>query len=170
MVKQIEIEVDTPRNECLGFRPLPGVTIRGRFDLARVPEPMARLNESRWPTVVPGQRLGIDAEGVGYISESLYDDEHVVIRERIEKAGMKIAPKVETYEGIDTAAWLHFMKLAVDSGIAKLTKGAFPDKMPANPRTNFILAEPKATDTATLTQAILEQNKLMAALLERMAK
>jgi hypothetical protein len=170
MVKQVEIEVDGEHNECLAFRPLPGVVIRGRFDLNRIPEPMARLESAKWPKPIPGQLLGIDVEGVGYLGEPLHAPEHAPIREKIEKAGMRLAPECQTFEGIDAQAWLYWMARAVRSGVAQVTKGQLPDILPEGVRKNFIMAEPRQNDSDRMTAAIERQNDLMAKLLERMAK
>jgi len=170
MVRAVEVEVDGQLNESLCFRPLPGRTIRGRFDLNRVAEPMARLKSAEWPRPIPGMRLGIDPENTGYVVEPLHDAEHAPIREKIVKQGMGLAPACESFEGIDVASWLFWLQRAVEAGVAKIVKGAFPDKLPGKPRLNFIVAEPRPSDSDRLAAAIERQNALMAQLLERMAK
>jgi len=169
-VKPLEVEIDGSQNQCLCFRPLPGRRIRGRMDLNRVAEPMAKLLTSQWPQPVPGQRIGIDAEGLGYVAEPLHDPEHATLREKIVKSGQRLAPPVETFEGIDQAGWLFWLRKAVEAGIARVVKGSFPDKLPGKPRMNFIMAEPKPSSDDRLVAAIERQNTLMAQLLERLGK
>jgi hypothetical protein len=124
----------------------------------------------KWPAPIPGQRLGIDSEGRGYIAEPLYSPENAPTREKILKAGMKLAPETETFEGIDVASWLHWLMKAVASGVARIVKGEFPRELPGKPRLNFIMAEPEPSANDRLTAAIERQNALMAQLLERLAK
>ena len=51
------VEIDGPRNECLYFRPLQK-RVRGKFDLMRDSEPLAKVLASETPGPVPGQRTG----------------------------------------------------------------------------------------------------------------
>lgn len=169
-MKAIEIEIDGPRNECLAFRPLPGRTVRGRFDLNRVGEPLAKLETAKWPFPIPGQRIGVQPDGTGYIAEPLHDAEHAAVREKIIKAGLRLAPDVESMEGVDAEAWLYWMARAVQSGVAQVVKGELPAKLPASPRKNFIMAEPPQSSSDRLAVAIKRQNDLMAQLLARMGK
>jgi hypothetical protein len=166
----VEIEIDGPLNEALSFRPLPGRTVRGRFDLNRVSEPMARLKSAEWPTPIPGQRLGIGADAVGYVKEPLHDAECSATREKILKSGARLAPPVECFEGVDQASWLYWLKRAVDGGVARVVKGSFPDKITSTPRRNVILAQPPQGIQDKLAAAIEQQNKLISQLVERMAK
>ncbi len=168
-MKTIEVEIDGSHNESLSFRPLPGRRIRGRFDLNRVAEPLARLKTMEYPQPIPGQRLGIDAEGRGYVSEPLHAPENAPIRERIQKQSMRLPPEIEMFEAIDVSSWLFWLQKAVEAGVARLIKGEFPSELPTEPRKNFIMAPPKPTDTLRLTAAIERQNDLMAQLLKQMA-
>jgi hypothetical protein len=170
MVKPCEIEVDGLHNECLSFRPLPGKLIRGRFDLNRITEPMARLLTAKWPDPIPGQRIGIDRDGAGYIAEPLHDEEFAVTREKITKAAMKLAPPIETFEGVDAPSWIFWLKRAVDSGVARVVKGELPDTLPTNARQNFILAEPPTAPLDKLTAALERQSALFEKLLERLGE
>ena len=165
----IEVAIDGPLNESLSFRPLPGKVIRGAFDLNKIPEPMARLRSSEWPQPIPGQRIGIDAEGIGYVKETLHDAEHSAIREKILKSGARLAPPIECFEGVDQASWLFWLARAVASGIARVVKGTLPDKLPSNPRRNYIMASPPETVQDRLAAAIEAQSKMIGQLVERMA-
>ncbi|MBU4271355.1 MAG: hypothetical protein KKA28_05785 [Planctomycetes bacterium] len=170
MKNAVEIEVDGARNECLSFRPLPGRTVRGKFSFDRVAEPMARVKANDWPTPIPGQRIGLDPDGLGFVREPLRDEEFAPIREKIEKQGMKLPPAIETFENIHLPSWLHWMKKAVESGVAKVVSGKLPEKVDGTPRRNFIMAEPPVSSTDKLTAAIDRQSALFEKLLERLSK
>jgi hypothetical protein len=169
-MKSIEVEIDGQHNESLSFRPLPGRRIRGRFDMNRVAEPMARLRTAEWPQPIPGQRLGIDMDGNGYVSEPLHAPEHAPTREKIVKKGMKLAPETEVFEGVDVASWLFWIGKAVASGIAKVVKGELPAKVEGKHRLNFIMAERPQSSQDKLTAAIERQNDLMAQLLDKLSR
>jgi hypothetical protein len=170
MIKQLEVEIDGQRNECLSFRPLPGRKVRGRFDINRISEPMARLQTAQWPLPIPSQKLGIDAGGTGYIAEPLHDADHAPIKEKIVKAGMKLAPEIEMFDNIDVPSWLFWIKRAVESGIAKVVKGQLPDKIEGTPRKNFITAAPEAEPIDRMTAALEKQSALFERLLEKLSK
>jgi len=168
MVKSVDIDIDGTRNECLDFRPLPGRTVRGRFDLNRVAEPLAKLRTAELPEPVPGQRIGIDAEGVGYVAEPLYDVEHAAVRERIERRGLRLPPQRESFDGIDVVSWLYWLQRAAESGLARVVSGKLPEKIDGEPRKNFITAEPEKGPLDKLTAAIEAQTAMFARLLERL--
>ena len=169
MARALEIEVDGPHNENLHFRPLQR-SIRGRFDMMRVGEPMAKVKASEWPTPLPSQRLGIDADGAGFIAEPLHEPQHTPIREKIEKRGLKLEPALQTFEGIDTPTWMFWLKRAVESGLAKVVSGKLPDRIDGKPKTNFILNEPRPSAVDRLTAAIDRQSALFEKLVERLGK
>jgi hypothetical protein len=165
----IEIEVDGPYNENLMFRPLQRA-IRGRFDLNRVAEPMARMRSAEWPQPIPSQRLGIEADGSAYVLEPLHDEEHAAIKERIERQGMKLPPKCETFDGVDLVTWLFWIKRAVNSGIARVVAGQLPKVIDGVPKMNFIVDRPAQSAGDRLAAAIERQNVLFEKLLERLSK
>ena len=78
-MKAIEIEIDGPCNERLHFRPLQK-SIRGRFDMMRIGEPMAKVKAQEWPTAIASQRLGIGPDGAGYDMEPVRGDEYAGIK------------------------------------------------------------------------------------------
>jgi hypothetical protein len=97
-MKSVEIEIDGPHNEALRFRPLQR-SIRGRFDLMRIGEPMATVKAQEWPPI-PSQRIGISEEAVGYIYEALHDAEHAPLREKIERLWQRLEPQLTEFETI----------------------------------------------------------------------
>ena len=163
----VEVEFDGPHNEGHYFRPLQR-SVRGKFDMMRVGEPMARVQASEWPLPIPSQRLGVDENGIGFVKEPLHDAEFAAIKEKIEKRGLKLEPAVTTFDAIDPPTWYFWMKKAVAAGIAKVVAGSLPSKIEGKPRMNFITNEPvSATDK--LAVAIDRQSSLMERLLERLA-
>ncbi len=169
-MQALEIQIDGPHNECLSFRPLPGQRIRGAFDFNRCAEPMARMQTQQWPVPIPGQILGVDPSGDGYVREPLHDPEHAAIREKILKKDKRLAPAVEEFVGIDRESWIYWMARAVQSGIAKVVTGKLPEKLPEKPRRNYILAETvsrndKLADAIDRQTAVFE--KLLAKLGEK---
>jgi hypothetical protein len=139
-MKAVEITVDGSRNECLSFRPLPGITIRGRFDYQRVAEPLAKLKTEQWPLPIVGQVLGVDENGNGFIREPLHDAEHGATKQRIEKEGWGLPDEMQTFKGIHIPSWHYWMMRAVESGYCSVVKGELPAKI-SKPRKNFIVRE-----------------------------
>ena len=169
MVKALEVEIDGPHNEQLHFAPLQR-NVRGRFDFMRIGEPMSKIKAVEWPVPIPSQRLGIDPDGNGYIREPLHDGEFAPIREKIESQGMKLEPAVQEFPGIDVVTWLFWLKLAVESGLAKVVSGKLPDKIEGTPKMNFILNEPPTSAVDKLTSAIERQSQLFERVLEKLSK
>lgn len=161
----VTIEVDGQKNECLSFRPLQR-RIRGRLDLNRDSEPQSKLAAGEQPGPVPGQRIGF-ADGTGFVEESLHDDDHTVIRERLEAKGFRIGPKREEFEA-DETTWLFWIMRAVQSGVATVVSGKLPATLDASKaRKNFITHEVPTT-TDRLAAALERQNELFAAVLDRL--
>ncbi|MEX1095343.1 MAG: hypothetical protein WED34_04805 [Planctomycetales bacterium] len=165
----IEIEIDGPRCESLHFAPLQR-RIRGRFDLNKMGEPMARVKAQQWPVPIPSQRLGIDEDGVGYLHEPLHDDENAPLREQIERRGKGLEPKLQRFEHIHHPSWLFWMKRAVESGIAKITKGSLPTTIEGKPRLDYILASPGPSAGDKLTKTLNEQTKAFNRLADAIEK
>jgi len=169
MVKPVEVEVDGPRCEDLIFAPLQR-RIRGRLDFLKVGEPMAAVEAQNWPGPIPGQRLGIDREGTGYIAEPLHDPRNGTIKERIEAKGMKLEPKTQVFDSVDAPTWLFWIKQAVEAGIAKVVSGKLPDKIDGKVQMNFVTNEPAESPVDKLTAAIERQTATFEKLLERLSK
>lgn len=165
----LEIEIDAPQNQSLAFRPLPGVSIRGRFDLNRLAEPMARLKTQEWPVPIPGQILGIDPSGDGYVREPLHNAEYAAIREKIERKGYRLAPAVEEHANVDAESWVYWMARAVQSGVAKVVSGKLPATLPTNPRRNYIHAV-QVNRTDRLADAIERQTAMFEKLLAKLSE
>ncbi|MCA9109888.1 MAG: hypothetical protein KDA52_08085 [Planctomycetaceae bacterium] len=154
----VEIEIDGPCNEELRFRPLQR-NVRGRFDLMRINEPMAKVKSGEW-TPIPSQRLGIDGDGFGYIEEALHDEQHAPLKEKIEKKGMTLEPPLQTFDGIDVPSWLFYMKRAVEAGIAHVTKGKLPDVVDAKAvKRNYLMADTEPSSTDKMAEAMQAQAK-----------
>lgn len=147
MVQAVEIEIDGQHNEKLFFAPLER-PIRGRFDMSRIAEPMAKIEASKWPVPIPSQRVGIDPDGNGYLIEPLHDPEHAPIKEKIAKKGKRLEPAIQNFDNVHLPTWLFWMKRAVDSGLARITKGKLPETIEGTPKLDFINAprEPSTTD------------------------
>lgn len=160
------VEIDGPRNECLHFRPLQR-QIRGRLDLMRAAEPMAKVRAAEEP-VIPGQRLGYDADRrLGFIFEPLYDEEFRAVRERIERKGFRLGPQREEFPDADPSTWQYWIGRAVEDGVAKVIEGKLPRTLPGEPRRNFVFAEPERPRDR-LADAIEAQTRVMQALLQKL--
>ncbi len=164
----LEIEVDGELNECLFFLPIQR-RIRGRFDLNRVAEPLARLKSREWPAPIPGQRLGVNLEtGEAYIAEPLRESGHQATLERVERVG-KVGPAVEPIANVHLPTWLFWLKRAVESGIARITKGELPKKIDGEPVTEFITRKPVSSNDR-LAEAIEANTRVMGELMKRLVK
>jgi len=163
----VEIEIDGPQNEALYFPPLKR-SIRGRFDMLRVSEPQAKVRASEWPTAIPSQRVGIDDQGTGYIVEPLHDAAHSALREKIQAMPAKLEPAKQEFAA-HAPTWLHFLKLAVESGIARVVKGKLPARIEGTPQTDFICQREPSTEDK-LTAAIERQTQAFERLIEVLAK
>ena len=169
MVKAIEVEIDDRHNHSFWFRPIQRL-VRGSYDYNRHSEPQAKVEASKWPGPIPGQRLGIEPDGTGFIREPLHDDEHEPVREMILKKGVTLEPKVQTFDAIDLPSWLFYITRAVEAGIAKVVKGELPAKIDGKVKHNYVFNEEVAeSPTDKLTAAIEGQTAVMTKLLERLA-
>jgi hypothetical protein len=114
----------TPGNMNLLFQPL-GESVRGRFDANQLPGETGSLR-MRFPTPIPGQRIGLNAkESKGFVIEPLHDPEHAAVREECAKVG-SIAPAVREIANIDVATWAYWIGEIVAQGLAKVVSGKVP--------------------------------------------
>ena len=170
MVAAVEVEIDSPHNENLHFRPLQRA-VRGRFDWMRIGEPMSKVKAAEWPVPIPSQRLGVDPDGNGYLLEPLHDDEYSPIREKIEgKLGMKLEPAVQTFESVHLPSWYFWLAKAVECGLATVVSGKLPRDIGGEPRRNFYWSEPAPSATDKLTAAIERQSQLFEKLLAKLGE
>jgi hypothetical protein len=141
----VTIEVDGPKNESLVFRPLVGHRIRGRFDVKRISEPESGRLAKRWPEPVPGQRLrlspaveGKERHDIGDLTviEPLHAEEHALNKKRVLASGQAIAP-AEVNHQVEISSALHYMKQAVDTGLARVVEGELPKTLKHKPRTQY---------------------------------
>ncbi|HQU47303.1 MAG TPA: hypothetical protein PK867_31160 [Pirellulales bacterium] len=171
MTPIVEVEVDGGTyNRDLLFPPL-GRRVRGRMDATRAArhdkEATSLLNT--WPQVIPGMRLGVDEEtGEGYLVEPLHGEEYIVTREVITNRRMKLEPAIKRFPA-DKPTWLYWLKLAVDSGAAKVTAGALPETIEGQPKTAFVVQRQKSA-TDKLTEAIDRQTEMFGKLIETLLK
>lgn len=164
----LEIEVDGPRNQHLIFGPL-GRRIRGRMAYNRVANRKGASDLAiEWPKGFPGQRLGIDlATGQSYIAEPLHDPEWAETREKIEKVKKQRIPPAREEVATEPPTMLFWMKKAVESGIARIVKGAFPDKIEGEPVTSFWTKQaPNQNDQ--LLHVLRQNNAIMQQLLAKL--
>ena len=162
----LEIEIDGPKNQSLMFRPL-NRTLRGRFDFNRVREPLARTRTAEWPEPIPGMRLGINADtGEAYVIDQIHESEE--IKRKLAEAGYALPQEREEFQA-DVTTFVFWMKRAVESGVAKLVRGVFPEKLEGKPRRNFIIPEqPSSTDK--LAEALENNTRVMAEILNRLTE
>ncbi len=156
------IEIDGPVNQGWSA-PFLAQTLRGRFDYARVREPMAAMELANFPFGIPGQRVMIDTEkGVGAVLDPLHDDRNADLRKKLASklgiGGMNcVIPKddvVKEYPNLgakETATWLYWMRRAVQGGHAKLIQGDLPtDAQVAGARRDFHGHEQKVDESVML--------------------
>ncbi|WP_425397299.1 hypothetical protein [Aeoliella sp.] len=129
----LEVEFGNDRNANIMFPPLQR-RLRGTFDAHKVPGG-AKLAQ-KFPGVIPGQRLRIDADGTVEIFEPLHDHEHTALREKLEDAGYKLAPQYEKAGQIDAATLVHYVGGLVSTGDARIVAGELP-KATGKPRTRW---------------------------------
>ncbi|MDY0167441.1 MAG: hypothetical protein RBS80_12910 [Thermoguttaceae bacterium] len=141
----VEIECAAPHGRQLFFRPI-GKRVRGRVHLTGRSEAERQIAE-RWPDPVPGQIIGVDTDtGEKYVREPLHDREHAALARRVRGLGKELPPERENYPSESVSSWLFWMRRAVDSGTAKLLTGTIPDKLPEEPRKNYITSPVKSRD------------------------
>lgn len=156
----VEFEYDSPTNGNYGFRPAMR-EIRGRFDVNRLPEP-GNLRK-RFPTGIPGQRLGLDAQGC-YVREPLHEPQYATIRAEIEKHAALDADK--TYLEVDAATFNYWVREAMKSGKLRIVEGSLPEKVSGEPKKAFHYT-PKPTETAQLTAEFRRIGDLLEKVLAR---
>ncbi|HWB13407.1 MAG TPA: hypothetical protein VG826_29550 [Pirellulales bacterium] len=173
MSDTIEVEIDTPKNGDAYFQPLKR-KLRGRFDALR---DASKSAAKRFPKPIPGQHLLIDtANGDCFVTEPLYEEEHRVSRETIEKRGFRLPERREVHRGGHVPTLLHWVKNLVDAGLARVVSGKLPDKIDGKPRLRFhgedrpdkdkVLADAVAAQTA----AVDRQTAVFEALLRELTK
>jgi hypothetical protein len=163
--KPVEVEVAGADAAQLFFRPIRR-PVRGRADFSTARTKSALALREHWPEPVPGQILGIDADGTKYLREPLHDKEHAKVAQRIKNKGFVLPDERETFASESIVTWLYWLRRAVDAGLARVVKGELPPiealepprKRPARderlPRKAFILDEPGESPTAKLATAI----------------
>ena len=145
----VEIVIDTGTNGDLLFHPT-GDRVRGAFSPGKVASSEPGTLHRDLPNGVPGQVIRFDpTTNTGSIVEPLQDPANAGIKEAIVKrlsAGSAFSGTVEfpvskEYANAHAGTWLGWMRRAVASGSAKLTKGKLPESDPPDMRRSFYTVE-----------------------------
>jgi hypothetical protein len=137
----VEIVIDGPRNQNLYFRPLQK-TLRGTWDVNRIPDPQGRMLASEFPRPIPGVHVVLDSEKrVAAVVETLHAPEHRAIREKIEAKGLRLGPQREEFQDVDVNTWAFWLRRAVAIGVAKIVEGKFGEIDEAKAKKNFVTVE-----------------------------
>lgn len=162
MSVSIEIECTPPRGGLMWFAPLQR-TLRGRIDVRELVEADAAVLRA-WPDPIPGQRVGLTAEGVGFVRDPLHDPGHAALKARIEALGLKLPPAREDFPDTHAPTWLYWLKQALDSGLARVTQGQLPDRIEGRPRKRFVAPEVDDPQEARIRR-LEEQNRALVTIL-----
>ncbi len=98
----------------------------------------------QWPETIPGQVIGLDADGTGYVRDPLHEPGQAANRKRIAASGKSLPPEREEFGVVDRPTWLFWLKRSVEAGHAKVVAGVLPDKIEGKPRRQFV--SPERTD------------------------
>lgn len=129
----LEFVVEGACNESFYFHSL-GRPVRGRFDFGRVPEIAGKAKMSLFPDGIPGERVGIALDsGEAYLIEPLQEGKHTRERQEVERLGMQIQPARTELGRKHVPTWLHRLKGAVESGLARIVMGELPKKIMGTP-------------------------------------
>lgn len=146
---EIVIEAGSDTAEVTGRNPMfppAQIKLRGLIDVDQIKEPLARM--SRFARhKFPGQRLHFDpASKKAWVEETLYQDGYRPQRDAIARF-YSLPERTKDISGDhDVATWLFWMKRLVDSGLARLVSGEFPDPLPPNPKMEFFGQELKSNE------------------------
>jgi hypothetical protein len=121
----MEIEAAPPQSGTLYFAPLQR-SVRGEIRLGDCPEADKSV-ERAWPKVIPGQVIGLTAEGKGYILDPLHRPDHEPLRAQMKAEKLALGTKPDEVFNADKPTWLYWMRRCIESGNARLTKGQLPD-------------------------------------------
>jgi len=138
----VEIEIDNPTNSNLRWEPT-GDTLRGGFQPTRTRLSTAGELAMALPAGLPGQRVRIDPDrNTASILEPLAGPDFEGTRDTLAKlvtqdetadeGRLAFAPAERKHEAIHAPTWIGWAVRAVRSGLAKLTAGKLPDKVPAD--------------------------------------
>lgn len=141
----IELEIDTPTNGELVFKPFDR-RVRGRIDFNRMGNPNAHQFTRTYPKGIPGQVIGTDGKTC-WIREPLHESENVSARHEIAKK-YELPPEREEFP-CDVPTFLYWCCRAVEGGLAHVVKGTLPDRsaIKGKPRKFFHTPEPQLSET-----------------------
>jgi hypothetical protein len=170
----LEVVIDGPRNQNLFFRPLQR-TLRGTFDVNRIPDPQGRMLVNQIPWPIPGVHVVLDFEKrTAAVVEPLYAPAHIAIREKIEARGMKLPKEREEFPNADVNTWAFWLRRAVASGVARIVEGKFPAIDGDKAKKMFVVVEARDPRESLIEKLIAiafaglsdERRKEVAALVE----
>jgi hypothetical protein len=159
-VQAIEVECVPPQGGMLWFAPLQR-GLRGVIDVRTMPEADAALLRG-WPDPVPGQRVGLTAEGVGYVADPVHN--HAALKARIEALGFKLPPAREEFPDTHAPTWLYWLKVCVEAGLVRVVSGQLPDRVDGKPRKRFLSPEEEDPRDAQVKR-LESQNQTLVRLL-----
>jgi hypothetical protein len=163
-MQAVEIEATPPRGGQLFFQPLQR-SLRGLIDVRTFPEADAALMRN-WPDPIPGQRVGITAEGLGYVSDPVHNN--AALKARIEALGFKLPPAREEFSDTHPATWLYWIKQAVDGGLARVVSGSLPEKIDGRPRKRFVAPEVDDPQDARIKRLEAQNQSLIRLLVAKL--
>ncbi|MGE3313999.1 MAG: hypothetical protein AB7O26_02705 [Planctomycetaceae bacterium] len=146
----IEVEIDVARNRNLYFVPIDR-NVRGRFDWRRVADKHGPELRDQWgEEPLPGQTISLDVENQsGAILEPLAAVPE--FKKRVEARRESLAPARQEFANVNPAAWLYWIKAAVEAGKARLLKGKLPETIDYKPAR---FGEPQSTTDRLLETLI----------------
>ena len=162
----LELEIDSPNDGPVFFGPL-GRRLRGRFDPVRVVSHDAGAGQlvNQFPKPIPGQRLIVNVDtGEFAVVEPLHEAEFAAIREKIERAQMKLAPPRQEHK-FHLPTVLDWCRRMIEGGCAKVLSGKLPDTIEGEPQELSPLSTRRPSQMQELTKAFDRQS----AALERQA-
>jgi hypothetical protein len=156
----VEVECVPPQGGSLFFQPLQRA-LRGVIDVRQMPEADAALLRG-WPDPVPGQRVGLTADGVGYVADPVHNN--AALKVKIEALGFRLPPAREEFPDTHAPTFLYWLKRCVDSGLARVVSGTLPEHIDGKPRKRFLSPEEEDPRDAQVKR-LESQNQTLVRLL-----